>query len=169
MGKCQIFNISTVRSKGLLRFAVTTPGGVELEEDIILIVQNDLLVIIGHNDLNRALLFLWNRLRLHAGVDLAINEILDEGANIIVCKLLSLVKRKFLVLDCLLDGESWPFAILEVKVTSMRAEGLGVNGGEADDTLVLFCEGFKFSGQFSALLRCFCEYIGQWDASLTIY
>ena len=145
---------------------MTAPRGVELEKNIVLIFQNDLLVVIGHNDLNRALLLLWNRLRLDAGVDLAINKVLDECANIVVCKLLVLIKRKLLVLDRLLDGESWPFAILEVQVTRVCAESLGVNGREADDTLVLLCKRLEFSGQFSALLWGFREYIRQWDAGL---
>ena len=149
-----------------LRFAVTAPGGVELEKNIVLVIQNDLFVVVGHNDLNRAFLLLWNRLRLDAGGDLAVHEVLDECANIVVCNLLVLVKRKLLVLDRLLDGESWPFAIFEVQVASMCAESLGVNCGEADDTLMLLCERLEFSGQLSALLWGFGKYVGQRDASL---
>ena len=152
--------------KGLLRFAVTAPRSVKFEKNIVLIVQNNLFVVIGHNDLDRALLLLRNRLRLDAGVDLAVDEVLDKCANVVVCELLVLAKRIFLVLGRLLDGESWPFAIFQVQVTSVCAESLGVNGGEADDTLVLLCERLEFSGQFSALLWGFREYVGQWDASL---
>ena len=149
-----------------LRFAVTAPGGVELEKNIVLVIHNDLFVVIGHNDLNRAFLLLRNRLRLNAGSDLAVHEVLDECANIVMCKFLVLVKRKFLVLDRLLDGESWPFAIFEVQVASMSAESLGVNCRKADDTLVLLCQRFEFSGQLSALLWGLRKYVGQWDASL---
>ena len=145
---------------------MTAPGGVELEKNIVLVIQNDLFVVVGHNDLNRAFLLLWNRLGLDAGGDLAVHEVLDECANIVMCNLLVLVKRKLLVLDRLLDGESWPFAIFEVQVASMCAESLSVNCGEANDTLVLLCERLKFSGQLSALLWGFSEYVGQWDASL---
>ena len=147
-------------SKGLLRFAVTAPGGIELEQNIILVIQNNLLVVIGHNDLNRALLLLWDWLRLDAGVNLAVNEVLDKCADIVMCDFLVLVIGKFLILDSLLDSESWPFAIFEVEVTSVCAERLGVNGGEADDTLVLLCQRLKFSGQFSALLWGFRKYVG---------
>ena len=155
-----------MRLKEHLRFAVTAPRGVELEKDIVLVVQNNLFVVIGHNDLNRAFLLLWNRLGLDAGGDLAVHKVLDECADIVMCKLLLLVERKLLVLDGLLDGESWPFAIFEVQVASMCAESLGVNCGEADDTLVLLCQRLEFSGQLSALLWSFREYVGQWDASL---
>ena len=145
---------------------MTAPGGVELEKNIVLVIQNNLFVVIGHNDLNRAFLLLWNGLRLDAGGDLAVHKVLDECADIIMRKLLILVKRKLLVLDRLLDGESWPFAIFEVQVASMRAESLGVNCGEADDTLVLLCQRLELSGQLSALLWSFSKYVGQWDASL---
>lgn len=147
-------------SKVLLRFAVTAPGGVELEKNIVVVVQNDLLVVVGHDDLNRALLLLWNRLRLDAGVDVAINEVLDECANIVMCKLLVLVIGKLLVLEGLLNSKGGPFAVFEVQVTSVCTERLGVNGGEADDPLVLLCERLELSGQFSALLWGFREYVG---------
>lgn len=150
----------SMQLRKFLRFAVTAPGGIELEKNIIVIVQNDLLVIVGDDNLDRAFLLLRNRLRLDTRVDLAINEVLDECANIVVCKLLILVKGELLVLDSLLDGKSWPFAVFEVQVTSVCAKGLGVNGGEADDPLVLLCERLEFSGQFSALLWSLCEYVG---------
>ena len=73
-----------MRSKGLLRFAVTAPGGVEFKKNILLIVQNDVLVVERHNGLDGALLLLWDRLRLDAGFNLAVNEVLDECANVIV-------------------------------------------------------------------------------------
>lgn len=158
-----------MRLKGLLRFTMTAPGGVELEKNIVLIFQNDFFVVVGHNDLNRALLLLWNGLRLDAGGDLAVHEFLNECANIVVCKLLVLIKRKFLILDRLLDGESWPFAVFEVQVTSVCAECLRVNGGKADDTLMLLRERLEFGGQLSALLWGFRKDIGQWDASLEPY
>ena len=151
---------------GLLRFAVATPGGVELEKNVIFIVQNYLLVVVGHNDLNRAFLLLWNRLGLDAGVDLAVNEILDECAHVVVRKLLVLVKGKLLVLDGLLDREGGPFAVFEVQIAGMCAKGLGVNRGEADDPLVLLRKGLEFGSQFSALFWSLREDVGQWDTSL---
>ena len=60
--KGQIPTILNMRLKGLLRFAVTAPGSVKFEKNIVLIVQNNLFVVFGHNDLDRALLLLRNRL-----------------------------------------------------------------------------------------------------------
>lgn len=149
-----------MQSKGLLRFAVTAPGGIKLKQNIVVVVQNNFLIVVGDNDLDRALLLLWNRLRLDAGVNLAVNEVLDKCADLVVCDFLFLVEGEFLILDSLLDSESWPFAIFEVEVASVCAERLGVNGGEADDTLVLLCQRLEFSGQFSALLWGLREDIG---------
>ena len=148
---------------------MTAPGSVILEKNIVFVIQNYLFVVVGHNDLNRAFLLLRNRLRLDAGGDLAIDEVLDECANVGVGKLLLLIERKLLILDRLLDGESWPFAIFEIQVTGVCTESLGINGGEADNTLVLLCERLELSGQLSALLWGFREYVGQWDASLRSY
>jgi len=61
---------------------------------------------------------------------------LDERTHIIVGKLLVLVKGEFLVLDGLLNSERRPFVNLKVQITGMGAEGLGINGCEADLSLV---------------------------------
>lgn len=61
---------------------------------------------------------------------------MDERTHIIVGKLLVLVKGEFLVLDGLLNSERGPFVNLKVQITGMGAEGLGINGCEADLSLV---------------------------------
>ena len=149
-----------VRCEGCLRFAVTAPWGIEFEKNIIVVVQNDFLVIVGYHDLDRALLLLRNRLRLDAGVNLALHKLLDESADLVVRDFLGLVKGEFLVLESLLDSKCGPFAIFEVEVTSVCAECLGINGGEAEDPLVLLCQWLEFNCQFSPLLWGFSEYVG---------
>ena len=139
---------------------MTAPWGVEFEKNIIIVVQNDFLVIVGYHDLDRALLLLRNRLRFDAGVNLALHKFLDESADLVVCDFLALVKGEFLVLDSLLDSKCGPFAIFEVEVTSVCAECLGINGGEAEDPLVLLCQWLEFNCQFSPLLWGFREYVG---------
>ena len=52
-------------------------------------------------------------------------------------ELLALVKGELLVLDSLLDGKGWPLVHFKVEVTGMGAKRFGVNGGEADGSLVL--------------------------------
>ena len=45
-----------------LRFAVTAPGGVEFEEDVVFVVYNDVFVVVGHDHLNGTFLFFGNGL-----------------------------------------------------------------------------------------------------------
>ena len=149
-----------MQCEGFLRFAVTAPGGVEFEENIVVVVQNNFLVIVGYHDLNRTLLLLWNWLRLDAGVNFALNKFLDEGADLVVCDFLGLVKGEFLVLNSLLDSKCGPFAVFEVEITSVCAECLGINGGEAEDPFVLLCQWLKFNCQFSPLFWGLREYVG---------
>lgn len=94
----------------------------------------------GHHDLNIALLLLRNGLGLDAWIDLARDEIIDELANVLRRELLALVKGEFLVLDGLLDREGGPFVGFEVEIGRVGAKGFGIDGGEADSTLVLFCD-----------------------------
>lgn len=116
---------------------MTAPWCVKFEEDVVLIIDDYVFVIMGDNDLDVAFLLLGNRLRLDTGLHLAINEILDECTNIIGGELLALVKGEFLVLHGLLNGESGPLVNFEVQITSVSAERLGVNGREAERSLVL--------------------------------
>ena len=48
----------------------------------------------------------------------------------------------------------------------MCAEGLSVNGCEADYTFVLLSKGFEFFSELSALFWGLGENVGEWDASL---
>lgn len=78
-------------------------------------------------------------LRLDAGFDLAVHKVLNKGANSLLGDLLGLVKGKLLVLDCLLDGKGRPL-LLEVEVTSVSTKGFRIDGGKANDPLVLLGE-----------------------------
>lgn len=152
-----------------LRFAVSTPWGVKFDENIMIILQNDLFVIVGYNDLNGALLLLGNGLRLDAWANLAIYEVLNEFANIIMCYLLVLVEGELLVLDGLLDCKCGPLVNLEVQIASVCAESLSVNCRKADGSFVLLSERLEGLRQFSALLWGFSEDIGEGDTSLEDY
>lgn len=122
---------------------MAAPRGVELYENIFLVVNDDVLVVMGYYDLNIALLLLGNGLRLDTWVDFARDKIIDKLANVFRRELLALVKRKFLVLDGFLDRKGRPFVSFEVEIGRVGAKGFGVDGGEADGTLVLFCDGLK--------------------------
>src|SRR6187402_3449360 len=88
------------------RLAVTAPWCVEFNQDIFLIVQDNIIVVLGDDNLNWPFLCLWDWLRLDAGLNLAVDELLDEFANSIGCDLCFLVIWELLVVDSILDGES---------------------------------------------------------------
>ena len=119
-----------------------------------------------HDNLYRAVLFFRDWFRLDAWFHLTVNEVLNELANSIMSERLALLIGELLVLDCLLDGKGGPFAGFEVQVVGVGAVSLGVDGCEADDSLVFFGEGLQCFGEFVALLRSFGEDIGQRNTSL---
>lgn len=145
---------------------MTAPGCIEFYENVVLIVDDYVLVIVSHDNLDWTFLLFGNGLRFDARVDLAINEVLDEGANIIVGELLALVKGEFLVLHSLLNSESGPLVHLEVQVTGVSAKRFGVNSREAERSLVLLCQWLESLSQLSALLWRLGEDVGERDPSL---
>lgn len=131
---------------GDLRFTVTAPRGVEFQQDVLIVVDDYILVVVGHHNLDRPFLLLGDGLGFDAGLNLAVDEVLDESSDILLCQLLALVEWEFLVLAGFLDGEGGPFVDFEVEVASVGAERFGVDGGKADGALVLLGDGFEFGG-----------------------
>jgi hypothetical protein len=146
--------------------AVSAPWGVELNKNILGIVKNNLLVVVGNNHGNGTVLLLWDRLRLDAWLDLARVELLNEFANLLGSNGLAVLVGEFLVLDGVLDGKGGPFANLEVQVSSMLTKSLGVNGCEVDLAMVLLGEGLEVLGEALALLLGLGEDVGERNTSL---
>jgi hypothetical protein len=125
-----------------------------------------LLVVIRNNNVDGSILLLGDWLRLDARGHLSIDKLLNELIDILVSNLLALVKGKFLILDRLLDSESWEFANLEIEVGGMGTEGFGINNSEVDLALVLDSNGSDLFCKGRALFRGLCEDIRQGNASL---
>lgn len=149
-----------------VRLAVAAPWGVELDQDVLVLVHDDVVVVVRHNHMYGPVLLLWNRLGLDAWLDLAVDKVLDELANLLHGELLLLVERELLVLDRLLDGEGRPLVNLEVQVAGMGAKRLRVDDCEVDGTLVFLCDIFQRLGELRALLRSLGEYVRKRDAGL---
>ncbi len=145
---------------------MATPWGVEFKEDVVFVVDYNILVVVGDDDLDGSGLFLGDRLGFDAGVDLAVDEVLDEGADLVVRDFFGLAKGVFGVFDGVLDGEGGPFALFKVQISGVGAERFGVNGREVDDTLVLLGDWLQGLCEFCALLRGFGENIGEGDLGL---
>lgn len=144
---------------------MTAPRSVELNEDVLVVVEDDILVVVGDDGGDGAVVGLGNGFRLDAGLDLTSEEVVDELANLLLGDLGLLVVGELLVLLGALDSESGPGADLQVKVTSVLAEGLGVDGGEVDRALVLESEGLELLGELLALLGSLSEDVCEGKAS----
>ena len=118
-----------------LRLAVTAPWCIELNEDVLGLVQDNVGVVLSDNSGNRALLFR-NRLALDAGLNVAGNKVVKELGNVLLRNVLA-GEGELLVLLSVLDGESRPFADLEVQVGSVLAEGLGINGCKTSVLIII--------------------------------
>ena len=109
-----------------------------------------------HNDRNSILLFLWDGLGFDAWFKLALNEVLDESADLLLSELVAL-EGVLLVLDGLLDGERWEGVGGEVEVGSVSTKGFGVNGSKIELAPVLLCNRLEGLGELSSLFRGLCE------------
>ena len=138
------------------RFAVAAPRGVEFDQDILLVVEDDVVVVERHDHGDGAFLLLRDRLRFYAGRKFPRDEVLDKGADIFLRQLGSF-KGVFLVLVDLLDGEGWPFVGWEVEVAGVGAKGFGVDGSEVDFSLVCFSDGFEGGRELRAFFGGFGE------------
>jgi hypothetical protein len=149
--------------------AVSAPGGVELEENVLVVVNNEVLVALGDDHGGTRLLLLGNRLALDAGLDLATNKLLNESADSLLADVLSgtlLGEGVLLVLGDVLDGERGPGANLEVEVAGVLAESGSVDGSEVDLSAVLLSDGLQVGGERLALLGGLGEDVGEGKAGL---
>jgi len=148
------------------RFAVTAPWSVELQKNIFVVVHDNRVVVVSHNEMHRPILLLRDSLGLDAWLNLAVNEVLNKLADIFRGELLALVEGELLVLDCFLDGEGGPLVDLKIQIAGMSAKCLCVDGREADGSLVLLCEGLEGLGEFGALFGGLGEDVRKRNTSL---
>lgn len=149
--------------------AVAAPGGVELEEDVLVVVDDEVLVALGDDDGGASLLLLGDGLGLDAGLDLALDELLNEGRDGLLADILGgalLAEGELLVLGDVLDGERGPGADLEVEVAGVLAESRSVDGSEVDLAAVLLSNGLQVGGEGLTLLGGLGEDVGEGKAGL---
>ncbi len=130
---------------------MAAPRSVVLNQDILIIIHDNLLVVVRDNDSDRAFLLLGDRLRLDAGLDLALEEVADELADVLLGNLLVLRVGELLVRLGVLDREGGPLANLKVEVAGVLAKGLGVDGSDVDLALVRRGHGSQLVGKLLAL------------------
>jgi len=119
-----------------IRLAVATPWGIELNQHIFVVVDDNILVGVGNDNSDRVVLLLRDRLRFDARRQFTINKVLNKGTNLLLGELCAF-ERILLVLAGLLNGKCWPLIEGKVEVAGMSAECLGVDSSEVDLALVL--------------------------------
>lgn len=145
--------------------AVTAPGSVELNEDILGVIKDNVVVALGDDDGDGALLGLGDGLRLDGRLNLASNEVIDELLDGLGGDLLLLVEGELLVLGGLLDGEGRELVGLEVQVAGVSTESLGVDGSEVDNTTLSLSDGLEGIAKLLALLGGLGKDVGEGNAS----
>jgi hypothetical protein len=115
---------------------MSTPRRIKLNEDIFVIVDDEILVCMGDNHCDWAILVLWDRLAFDTWLELSGNEVIHKFANGFLGEFRT-VEGEFLVIDRFLNGEGGPLANFQIEVSSVGTEGFGINGGKADLALVL--------------------------------
>lgn len=150
---------------GSKSLAVTAPGGIELKENVLVVVHNNILVVLGDDDVDRAGLRGGDLLRLDAWGDLASSKVADELLDGSLADLLGLVEGELGVLGSFLDGESRPL-LLEVEVGSVGTEGGSINGGKVDLALELLGNvGDSLNELLLVLVALLNEEVGKRNAS----
>jgi hypothetical protein len=157
--------MSRDRDSGCLRLAVAAPRGVEFDEDILGVVEDNVFVRVSDNDGHGGFLLFWDRLRLDAGLEFAVHEIFDKSANLLLGKLVA-VKGVFLVLDGLLNGERWERIGGEVQIGGVGTKCFGIDNGHIDLASVLLCDRLQGLSELSSLFRSLGEDVGEGNASL---
>lgn len=115
-----------------LRLAVSAPRSVELDEDILVLVHDDLLVGVGDDDGDWAVIRLWDSLGLDTRSNVTGDDTLNELGDVLLGELLLLVEGVLLVGNSVLDGEGRELLRDKVEVGSVSTKGLGVDGSEVD-------------------------------------
>ena len=103
---------------------MSTPGCVEFKKDILLFIKDNVLVGMRHDNSDWAFLGLGNRLRLNAGLRLAIKNVLDKFTNVLGLELLVLVIGVLGMLLGVLDGKGREFLRVQVEVSSVGPNSL---------------------------------------------
>lgn len=94
---------------GRKSLAVSAPWGIEFEKNVLGVVENDVVVVLGNNNGDGAIL-LGDGLALNARLNLASDEVVEELANLLFVD--GTGEGELLVLLGVLDGEGRPLANL---------------------------------------------------------
>lgn len=148
LGLDRLTKLGPDRSQAL---AVTAPGSIHLEEDVLALVHNELVELLGHDDLDGLVVLGRNVLGLEGGSDLTRSIVIHESLDLLLGDLLGLVKGILGTGVNVLDRESGPL-LLQAEVTGVGTVLGRVNVDKVDLALVLLSHGLDRFNQGLALL-----------------
>ena len=149
-----------------LRFAMTAPWSIELDQNIFLVVKHDVFVVLRNNHHHRSFLLLRDGLGLDAGFDLAINVVLHELAHLLFGEVPLRSKGNFWFLTVSWMAKAGHLPTSRFRFPACAPKCFGVNCCKINLALVLLSERLELSGELCALLGCFCEDVGKRNAGL---
>lgn len=169
--RCQSFRekngLQTRRRRGSdLLLAVAAPRGIVLNKNVFVILDHKILVVVANNDRDRSLLCLRNRLGLDAGLNLSIENALDERADVLSIDFLGLVKRVLGVLRRVLDGERWELLGVKVEGSGVSTKRFGIDRGDVNCSPVLLGNRSELLCELLSLLFRLRENVCQRNARL---
>ena|SRR5436190_12478320 len=145
---------------------MATPWGVELHEDVLVIIDHKVLEGVGNDNSHGTLLAFGDRLRLDAGLNFAAKDIFHELTNILLSNLLRLVVRVLFIVDCVLYCEGREFFRFKVEICSMGAKGFGVNSRDIDAAFQLLSDRLQRRSKLCAFFRSFGKNICKGNTGL---
>lgn len=119
---------------------MSTPWGIELNEDILAVIEDNLFEFHGDQSEDGPLLGLRDGLAPQRGLELAGGVFLEEGSDGLSAELLRLVEGILHLSRDFLDDECGPLANSEVHRLAMFSESVGVNPGKVDLASVFLSE-----------------------------
>lgn len=163
-----LVGLSELLVDGGQALAVAAPGGVELNQNVlVLVVLDNLGVSGGDNDLDGAVVLLGNSLGLDRGLDSAGQDILSQLLHLLNSELTLLVQGELGAGDDVLDTKSGPL-LLQVDVGSVGAELGGVNVSEVHLALEGLGDGLNLGAVLGALLGSGEEEVGEGETRIHV-
>lgn len=163
-----LVGLSELLVDGGQALAVAAPGGVELNQNVlVLVVLDNLGVSGGDNDLDGAVVLLGNSFGLDRGLDSARQDILSQLLHLLNSELTLLVQGELGAGDDVLDTESGPL-LLQVDVGSVGAELGGVNVSEVHLALEGLGDGLNLGAVLGALLGSGEEEVGEGETRIHV-
>lgn len=145
---------------------MSTPRGIELNENVLLVIVDKLIVVLSNENSDGTVLALGDGLGLDARLNLALKDVVDKCSNGLLGDLLVLIEGILLAVVDVLDSESGELITDEVEVVGMRTESLSVDGSDIDLALVLLGDRPEHSSELIALFLGLGEQVGKGNAGL---